>query len=136
MLKFQSLQSVGKFAHNYGRTYEITATNVVKIKTYYLIKVIINHNMFLLVKVNAGIKANGSCRLMTAFNKSFKLVKSLMSAKMANVRVGAMAIVRVNRTRFQRGHCKFKKPFNNQKKKNYLKQLLSMHNEWFGFILP
>ena len=65
----------------------------------------------LLVKVNVGINANGSCKLMAAFKWSFKPVNCYwISAKIAKKRVGAMAIVRVRSTLFQRAQCKFKKP--------------------------
>jgi hypothetical protein len=89
------------------------------------------NEIILLVKVKVGIRANGSCRHMTAFNKSFKLVKPGMSAKMASARVGAIAIVRVSRTRFQRGHCKFRKPYHTYVGSRYQIKILN-HN----FTLP
>lgn len=57
-----------------------------------------------------GIVANGNCRLMMAFKISFIPVKSSIWLKNAKQNVGTMAMVLVKRTRFQRAHCKFRKP--------------------------
>lgn len=64
----------------------------------------------LLVKAIVGMVANGSCMLIMAFKKSFIPVRSSMRLKNASKNVGMIAIVRVNKTLFQRAHCKFKKP--------------------------
>lgn len=62
--------------------------------------------------VNAivGNTANGNCNAITAFKISFMPVKLSMLLKKATQNVGTIAIKRVNKTRFQRAHCKLRKP--------------------------
>lgn len=62
------------------------------------------------VNVMVGMTANGSCNVIIVFKRSFIPVKSSMLLKYARQNVGTMAIIRVIKTRFHRGHCKFKKP--------------------------
>lgn len=62
------------------------------------------------VKAISGITANGNCSVIITLRMSFIPVKSPISLKYAMQNVGTMAIVRVNKTRFQRGHSKFKNP--------------------------
>ena len=63
-----------------------------------------------LVNVSTGNKANGSCKLMTTFNKSFKKVRSLIPSNTASSTVGSIAIDLVNKTLCHLFHCKFRKP--------------------------
>ena len=63
----------------------------------------------MLVNVRMGSKANGSCRLIKTFNKSFMPVKSSIPRNTDNRTVGRIAIDRINRTLCQRFHVRLKK---------------------------
>lgn len=65
----------------------------------------------LLVKAMVGIVANGSCKLMTAFNTSFIPLKSVILLKNATKNVGIIATALVNNTLFHRFQDKFKNPW-------------------------
>ena len=63
-----------------------------------------------LVKVRMGRRAKGSCSDISTFSRSFIVVMSLMPENTATKTVGMMAMVRVNSTRCQRFHVRFRKP--------------------------
>lgn len=63
-----------------------------------------------LVNVSMGMRANGSCRLINTFNMSFIMVRSCIPENVATRIVGKIAMLRVNKTRTQRFHLRFKKP--------------------------
>lgn len=70
-----------------------------------------------LVNVSMGMRANGSCRLINTFNMSFIMVRSCIPENVATRIVGKIAMLRVNKTRTQRFHLRFKKPYIKKKKK-------------------
>lgn len=80
-----------------------------------------------LVNVSMGIRANGSCRLINTFSMSFITVRSCIPENVATRMVGKIAMLRVNRTRTQRFHLRFKKPLIKKKKKE-MHEILRQEN--------
>lgn len=80
-----------------------------------------------LVNVSMGMRANGSCRLINTFSMSFITVRSCIPENVATKMVGKIAMLRVNRTRTQRFHLRFKKPLIKKKKKE-MHEILRQEN--------
>ena len=88
----------------------------------------------LLVKVNTGSKANGSCKLINTLSRSFIYVRSCIPSNTDRSTVGNIAILRVSRTRFHLCHFRFKNPWKRKWNTMLLFVLIRIYHECEGGI--